>query len=412
MSVYGDQLNPYRIPRKPLGIKGIKSSVVITNNPSTIDQNQLLTIRFPNLGDHDVIVPNSCRLSFNIELDSTDVNATIVQNLGRAIINKISIKLDSNEVYCLDDSDIYNLYLDLFLPIKVRTNSVYQGIQDANVAKLRVGADDALDDRPADVCIARAYGNRFYIPLDFEMLTDHCPFYQSGLASRLSFELTFNSYARVIRSTDVNSKYKITNISLEYDLVCERSLSRVIHQQYQSGLVILYERVLRQRKFICNKSDTVWNINLNTPARSLTGILLIFESVTANPAFGRNSELFYNPLINKVSITIEGKPNQLYAHGLQTYQHWDEIAKFAENDLSLVDIKNYFTTYYALWLDFRTNPDRTLHGNGRRIEGGSDGITLLIEKTAEAAGVLNCYIYLVMDAQINIANGQFKDVLY
>ena len=81
MSSYGDKLNPHRKLREPRGVKGIRQSVVITNNPSTIDQNQQLLVRFPNLSNNDVIVPRSARLAFEIELKSTYDNATIYQNL-------------------------------------------------------------------------------------------------------------------------------------------------------------------------------------------------------------------------------------------------------------------------------------------------------------------------------------------
>jgi dUTPase len=57
MSAFGEKLNPYRKLREPRGIIGIRQSVVITNNPSTIDQNQQLLVRFPNLSSNDVIVP-------------------------------------------------------------------------------------------------------------------------------------------------------------------------------------------------------------------------------------------------------------------------------------------------------------------------------------------------------------------
>ena len=88
MSAYGEKLNPYRKIREPRGVKGIRQSVVITNNPSTIDQNQQLLIRFPNLSNIDVIVPRTVRLAFEIELNSKDVNATLFQNIGRAIVKK------------------------------------------------------------------------------------------------------------------------------------------------------------------------------------------------------------------------------------------------------------------------------------------------------------------------------------
>ena len=50
--------------------------------------------------------------------------------------------------------------------------------------------------------------------------------------------------------------------------------------QYMGQTVVLYTRVLRHRKLPLNKSDVTWNINLNTAARSLKGILLLFEDPT------------------------------------------------------------------------------------------------------------------------------------
>jgi hypothetical protein len=58
-SIFGSKLSPGRRLRTPHGIKGIRQTVVVTNNPSTIDQNQQLLVRFPNLGSHDVIEPET-----------------------------------------------------------------------------------------------------------------------------------------------------------------------------------------------------------------------------------------------------------------------------------------------------------------------------------------------------------------
>ena len=83
MSANGSKLDPQRKVREPLGVKGIRQSVVVTSNPSTIDQNQKLLLRLPKLGSNDVIVPRTARLAFTIELTSKDPNATVYQNLGR-----------------------------------------------------------------------------------------------------------------------------------------------------------------------------------------------------------------------------------------------------------------------------------------------------------------------------------------
>ena len=46
------------------------------------------------------------------------------------------------------------------------------------------------------------------------------------------------------------------------------------------------------------------------------------------------------------------------------------------------------------------------------MEDASEGITLQIEKTAETAGALNAYIYLIMDAQLNIQNGVYVSAVH
>ena len=277
--------NPYRCLREPLWVKGVRQSVVITNNPSTIDQNQQLLVRFPNLGTHDVIVPGTARLAFKIALKSEYANRTVVQNLGRAIVKKTVIKISGNEVMSVDDSDVFNCYGDLWKTALERKNDQYQGIDTSdnrNATRIRIDAGNKDETVAADKAIADAFGNRFYIPLDFELLEGHMPFYQSVLGDRLEYKLTFNDYSRVIRVTgDADSSYDIENISLEYEIVTQPELARMIANQYNGRLAILYDRILRHRKISRDKSDTLWNINLNVPARSMKGVLMLFEDVTA-----------------------------------------------------------------------------------------------------------------------------------
>ena len=418
MSVYGEKLNPYRKIREPRGVKGIRQSVVITNNPSTIDQNQQLLVRFPNLSSNDVIVPGTVRLAFEIELDSKDQNATIYQNIGRAIIKKTTIRISGNEIMSIDDSDIYHCYIDLWKTPYEVANMAYQGIGKVNMLKHRVGAGDKSSDKE-DEAIADAYKNRFCIPLDFEILETHMPFYQAGLVDRLEYELTFNDYNNVIKSTDEDSKYIIKNICLEFDMVSDVELARQIRQQVSGKMVIFYDRILRHRKITKNKSDTLWNINLNVPARSMKGILMLFEDPERT-----STESYFNPKITKVEVTIEGVPNQLYSQGMKAYQQWDEINRFfalnSKKDVNLLKqisftntvLEKYLTTNYALWLDLRSTDDNSLHGSGRRIENASEGITIQITKDAGNDKPINIYLFVIQDAQINFEDGRFKEVNY
>ena len=72
-----------------------------------------------------------------------------------------------------------------------------------------------------------------------------------------------------------------------------------------------------------------------------------------------------------------------------------------------VSVGEYLVNKYALWLDLRTIDENKLHGTGRQIGNTSGGINVQVEKKAESAGALKAYIYLIMDAQLNIQNGAY-----
>ena len=204
-------------------------------------------------------------------------------------------------------------------------------------------------------------------------------------------------------------------------MVTDSELARQI-RQFCGRMAILYDRILRHKKLAKNKSDTLWNINLNVPARSMKGILMLFEEPDRT-----STEDFYNPKITKVEMTIEGIPNQLYSQGMRQYQQWDEINRYfaltfkreketnkVAKDLYFSDtnIEKYLTKRFALWLDLRSTDDNTLHGSGRRIENASEGITIQIEKEKEADENLNIYLYIIQDAQINFEDGRFSEIKY
>ena len=89
--------------------------VIVTHNPSEIDQNQLLLATFPNLGNEDVIAPGMVNFSFDIELFwTTDPKRTLVSNIGRAIVKKLAVKFEGNKILSVDDFDIFACYGDLW----------------------------------------------------------------------------------------------------------------------------------------------------------------------------------------------------------------------------------------------------------------------------------------------------------
>ena len=79
--------------------------------------------------------------------------------------------------------------------------------------------------------------------------------------------------------------------------------------------------------------------------------------------------------MQRVSVIIEGKPNQLYTQGMRSFEQYDEIFKYftegkqRDNDtnevqkcLQLHDLSvgEYVIYKYILWLDFRMIDENVL----------------------------------------------------
>ena len=377
----GDRLNPQRSYRKGFALKGLHQHIIKTNNPSTIVPDELLTVRFPDLKENQVIIPSTTKLTFNISLVGTDVNSTLVGNLGRNIIRKLVAKLEGNEIISIDDYDILYSYYDCWKCKTERLNAVFQGIVEAdgqteNAIKHWINTINKADVAN-DITVASIYDNRFCIPLDFEILESSLPLYQYGLGSHLTYELTFANYSDVIKATNPDATYTISNISLEFDTIINASLASQIRTEYMKSS-ILYDRILRAHIIPLNKSDTSFSVDINSPSKSLKGVLLIFTQERSATKFARDTEEFYNPKITKVEVTVEGVPNELYAQNMEYRHEYDEIIKhfseehlkgagWVQKDLQLhnINIAWYYTDKYALWLDFQTIDDNALHGSGR-----------------------------------------------
>ena len=146
----GDRLNPKRSYRKGFAHKGLCQHIIKTNNPSTIGPGELLTIRFPNLKEDQVIIPSTTKLTFNISLVGTDVNRTLVVNLSWNIIRKLVVKLEGNEIISIDDYDILYSYYNCRKCKTERLSAVFQGIVEAdsqteNAIKHQINAGNKAD---------------------------------------------------------------------------------------------------------------------------------------------------------------------------------------------------------------------------------------------------------------------------
>ena len=278
------------------------------------------------------------------------------------------MKLEGNEIISIDDYDVLYSYYDCWKCTTERHNAVFQGIVEAdgqteNAIKHRINAGDKASNA-SDETVASIFNNKFCVPLDFEFLQSSLPLCQYGLGSRLTYELIFADYSDVIKASNPDATYTISNISLEFDTVINASLASQIRTDNMKSN-ILYDRILRAHIIPLNNSSTSFSVDINSSSESLKDVLLIFTKERSTTKFNRDTEEFFNPKITKVEVTMEGVPNELYAQNMEYRHKYDESLKHfgqgrlkeagaIQKDLQLhnVNIALYYTDKYALWLDF------------------------------------------------------------
>ena len=130
----------------------------------------------------------------------------------------------------------------------------------------------------------------------------------------------------MIKSSNHDPPYTISNISLEFDTVTNASLASQIRTEHMKSS-ILYDRILRFRIIPLKDSDASFSMDICSPSKSVKGVLLIFTQERNATKFQLDNEGFHNPITTKVEITLEGSPNKLYAQNMEYRHYYDEIMK-------------------------------------------------------------------------------------
>ena len=132
--------------------------------------------------DH-VIVPDTIKIMFNLEIESTDKERSVVNNVDRTLVKTKELILGSKEIETVNNSHICDTYKDLYLNKKERKEKLLQGIQSANGLKARLGAKKtdgtAMTVATEENAIKNTLDKRFAIPLDFDFFQH--PVYPYGL---------------------------------------------------------------------------------------------------------------------------------------------------------------------------------------------------------------------------------------
>ena len=87
MSVYGE-LNPMIENRVQFAFKGKRKHMTKTNMPNMTYPNQHIDIIIPHGSRDHVIVPDTVKITFNLDIESTDKARNVFNNTGRALVKK------------------------------------------------------------------------------------------------------------------------------------------------------------------------------------------------------------------------------------------------------------------------------------------------------------------------------------
>ena len=114
----------------------------ITFNPTEANPGTTLYVSVPKLNEHEVIVPGSLALLFNIDLTGGHVNNYLVQNVSRALVGRFLVNFAGTILQDTNGYDIYKIFEDLFLSADEREETILEGIQSVDLCKIRSKAGD------------------------------------------------------------------------------------------------------------------------------------------------------------------------------------------------------------------------------------------------------------------------------
>ena len=183
---------------------------------------QHINIEIPHDSRDHVIVPDTIKITFNLEFESSDKEDSVVNNVDRALVKNKELILGSKEIDTINNSHIYGMYKELYLSKKEREEKLLQGIQSTNGLKSRLGAKKAdctlLTVTTQENAIKKIVDKSNTIPLDFDFFKHSV--YPYRVKESLVIRIELNSAENVLFCTrDTKAIYKISDIFLEYDAI-------------------------------------------------------------------------------------------------------------------------------------------------------------------------------------------------
>ena len=134
MSVYGE-LDPMVEHRIQFAFRGKRKHIEKANMKDIAYPNEHIDIEIPRGSKDHIIVSDTVKITFDLDIESTDKARNVVNDVGRTLVKKKVLMLGAKDIDTINNSDIYDTYKDLDLSEKEREKKLLQGIQSANGLK-------------------------------------------------------------------------------------------------------------------------------------------------------------------------------------------------------------------------------------------------------------------------------------
>ena len=137
-----ENLRPTHSETTSKGMKSMREVKRITFTTSAANSGETLYVHVSKLNENEVFVPGSQAIRFDIDLSGGHANNVLVQNVSRALADRLVVKIGSTIIEETIGYDIYKIFEDLFLPVEKLDNMLPKGIQIDDLCKIRSKSGD------------------------------------------------------------------------------------------------------------------------------------------------------------------------------------------------------------------------------------------------------------------------------
>ena len=214
-------------------------------------------------------------------------------------------------------------------------------------------------------------------------------------------KLPMSEEIMVAQTGEQKGEYKLKDINLEFETVKGSEISKETSNLFRQGRHLYYDYPKYLSKVSWPKDSTIQTFSVNIPLKRIRTLVLLFKEKGQE-----NTEVFLDPNIKGVKVSIEGVPLQVYNnYGIRESDIYKEALRFFGDPDHLernLEVEEFYNNKFAFVVDFRTAPEKDVVDTGRKLLRTQAGLLLEITKETTAKDLI-VYPYAIADASLYIS---------